>query len=140
MTFQEALLTSLANIGAHKLRSALTMLGIVFGVGAVIAMLSIGAGAEQEALETISRLGLHNVVVRAKEYIAAGDAFQIVLSQRFTRRTSAPPFAIYRALRQLPCQLDMQSVRQRVADAQRGLRDAGVEPPGTDVSATTAVE
>ncbi len=35
----------------------------------------------------------------AKEYIAAGDAFQIVLSQRFTRRTSAPPLMIYRALR-----------------------------------------
>jgi putative ABC transport system permease protein len=40
------------------------MLGIVFGVGAVIAMLSIGAGAEQEALETINRLGLRNIVVR----------------------------------------------------------------------------
>ena len=37
----------------------------------------------------------------AKEYIAAGDAFQIVLSQRFNRRTSAPPFTIYRALRAL---------------------------------------
>ncbi len=67
MSFQEALFSSLENIFAHKLRSALTMLGIVFGVGAVIAMLSIGAGAEQQALETISRLGLHNVVVRAKE-------------------------------------------------------------------------
>ncbi|MCC6905306.1 MAG: anthranilate synthase component I, partial [Anaerolineae bacterium] len=40
-------------------------------------------------------------VRQAKEYIAAGDAFQIVLSQRFTRRTSAPPLAIYRALRAL---------------------------------------
>ena len=67
MNFHEALLSSLENISAHKLRSALTMLGIVFGVGAVIAMLSIGAGAEQQALETISRLGLHNVVVRAEE-------------------------------------------------------------------------
>ncbi len=37
----------------------------------------------------------------AKEYIAAGDAFQIVLSQRFSCKTSAPPFAIYRALRAL---------------------------------------
>jgi anthranilate synthase component 1 len=37
----------------------------------------------------------------AKEYIAAGDAFQIVLSQRFSRQTSAPPLAIYRALRML---------------------------------------
>jgi putative ABC transport system permease protein len=67
MDFREALLSSLENIGAHKLRSALTMLGIVFGVGAVIAMLSIGAGAQKQALETISRLGLHNVVIRAKE-------------------------------------------------------------------------
>jgi anthranilate synthase component 1 len=38
-------------------------------------------------------------VRKAKEYIAAGDAFQIVLSQRLSRQTSASPFAIYRALR-----------------------------------------
>jgi anthranilate synthase component 1 len=38
-------------------------------------------------------------VLRAKEYIAAGDAFQIVLSQRFSRKTTASPLAIYRALR-----------------------------------------
>ena len=37
----------------------------------------------------------------ANEYIAAGDAFQIVLSQRFSRRTSSEPFSIYRALRAL---------------------------------------
>jgi anthranilate synthase component 1 len=40
-------------------------------------------------------------VRRAKEYIAAGDAFQIVPSQRMTRQTSADPFAIYRSLRSL---------------------------------------
>jgi anthranilate synthase component 1 len=38
-------------------------------------------------------------VRKAKEYIAAGDAFQIVLSQRFSRRTNASPLTIYRALR-----------------------------------------
>jgi anthranilate synthase component 1 len=38
-------------------------------------------------------------VAKAKEYIAAGDIFQVVLSQRLSRRTSAHPFAIYRALR-----------------------------------------
>jgi anthranilate synthase component 1 len=38
-------------------------------------------------------------VHRAKEYIAAGDIFQAVLSQRLSRRTEADPFAIYRALR-----------------------------------------
>lgn len=39
------------------------------------------------------------IVEKAKEYIAAGDIFQVVLSQRLSRRTSAHPFAIYRALR-----------------------------------------
>lgn len=43
------------------------MLGMIFGVGAVIAMLSIGAGAERKAQETIARLGLSNLLVRAKE-------------------------------------------------------------------------
>ena len=41
------------------------------------------------------------IVRQAKEYIAAGDIFQVVLSQRFSRQTSAHPFAIYRALRML---------------------------------------
>lgn len=40
-------------------------------------------------------------VRKAKEYISAGDAFQIVLSQRFSRQTSAHPLSIYRALRAL---------------------------------------
>lgn len=39
------------------------------------------------------------IVRKAKEYIAAGDIFQVVLSQRLSRRTTAHPFAIYRALR-----------------------------------------
>jgi putative ABC transport system permease protein len=58
--------TAFSNLATHKMRTALTMLGMVFGVGAVIAMLSIGAGGEQKALESIGRLGLHNVIVRAK--------------------------------------------------------------------------
>src|SRR6058998_2108784 len=58
--------TALGNLAARKLRTALTMLGMIFGVGAVIAMLSIGAGGEKKALETIGRLGLRNVIVRAK--------------------------------------------------------------------------
>ncbi len=64
---REALHSALDNLAAHKLRSALTMLGMIFGVGAVIAMLSIGAGAERQAMGMIERLGLRNVLVRAKE-------------------------------------------------------------------------
>ena len=60
----EALYGALDNLASHKLRSALTMLGMIFGVGAVIAMLSIGSGAERQALEMIDRLGVRNLLVR----------------------------------------------------------------------------
>jgi anthranilate synthase component 1 len=45
--------------------------------------------------------GFEEIVRTAKEYIAAGDIFQVVLSQRLSRPTSAQPFDIYRALRRL---------------------------------------
>lgn len=67
MTRSEALVSAARNLRAHKLRSALTMLGMIFGVGAVIAMLSIGAGAEREARAMLERLGLRNVLVRAAD-------------------------------------------------------------------------
>ncbi len=64
----DALGVAFDNLADHKLRTLLTTLGMMFGVGAVIAMLSIGAGAEREALTLIDRLGIRNVVVRAKTY------------------------------------------------------------------------
>lgn len=51
----------------HKLRTILTLLGMIFGVGAVIAMLSIGQGAEQEALQLIDSMGLRNIIVKEKK-------------------------------------------------------------------------
>ena len=56
------------NLARHKLRSVLTMLGMIFGVAAVLSMLSIGAGAEQEALSVIQKMGLRNILIRAKEF------------------------------------------------------------------------
>jgi putative ABC transport system permease protein len=55
------------NLGARKLRSLLTMLGIIFGVAAVVSMLSIGAGAQQQVLAFIEQLGVHNLIVEAKD-------------------------------------------------------------------------
>ena len=49
----------------HKLRSLLTMLGVILGVGSVIAMLAIGEGSKREALERIRRLGATNVIIRS---------------------------------------------------------------------------
>ncbi|MCK5558060.1 MAG: ABC transporter permease, partial [Candidatus Hydrogenedentes bacterium] len=52
---------------SHKLRSSLTMLGVVFGVAAVIAMVSIGEGAKSEAVEQIKLLGANNIRVKPVE-------------------------------------------------------------------------
>jgi putative ABC transport system permease protein len=49
----------------HKLRSMLTMLGIIFGVCSVIAMLAIGEGASYEAQEAIKKLGSQNIIIRS---------------------------------------------------------------------------
>ena len=55
------------NLRAHTLRSLLTMLGMIFGVAAVVAMLSIGAGAQQEVMAFIEQLGVRNLIVEARE-------------------------------------------------------------------------
>ncbi len=51
----------------HKMRSLLTMLGVVFGVGSVVAMLAVGEGASQEALARIRKLGANNIMLTAQK-------------------------------------------------------------------------
>ncbi len=51
------------NLLLHKLRSFLTMLGTILGVGSVIAMLAIGEGSKREAVEQIRQLGATNIIV-----------------------------------------------------------------------------
>ena len=55
------------NLLAQKIRTALTGLGMVFGVGAVIGMLAIGAGARQESLRFIEELGVRNLLVESRQ-------------------------------------------------------------------------
>jgi len=62
------------NLLLHKLRSLLTMMGVVFGVGSVIAMLAVGEGASKEALEQIRRMGSHNVIITAMKPTAEQSA------------------------------------------------------------------
>jgi putative ABC transport system permease protein len=59
----------LASLLVHKLRSLLTMLGMIFGVGAVVAMLSITAGAQKEMMSYIDLLGVNNIIIEAKEAV-----------------------------------------------------------------------
>jgi putative ABC transport system permease protein len=57
----------LQNLLLHRLRSLLTMLGMIFGVAAVVTMLSIGAGARQKVMALIEQMGVRNLIVEAKE-------------------------------------------------------------------------
>ena len=61
----------------HKLRSCLTMLGVVFGVGSVIAMLAVGEGASKEALEQIRSLGSHNIMISAAKPMEEEEAANV---------------------------------------------------------------
>jgi putative ABC transport system permease protein len=64
---RESAAVGLSGLLTHKLRSILTALGIIFGVAAVIAMLSIGEGARREALEQIRLMGINNIIIRATD-------------------------------------------------------------------------
>jgi putative ABC transport system permease protein len=59
---------------ANKLKSILTALGIIFGVAAVISMMAIGNGAEQEILEQIKMVGVNNIIVTPIEISPEGNA------------------------------------------------------------------
>ena len=58
----------------HRLRSLLTVLGIVFGVSSVVAMLAIGEGASQEAQEQIRKLGSRNLLLASIKPAEGTDA------------------------------------------------------------------
>lgn len=53
-------------LSRRKLRTLLTLLGMIFGVAAIVAMQGVGAGSRREALKLVESLGLHNLIVEAK--------------------------------------------------------------------------
>lgn len=63
MLFNESVRIALTALFANKLRSILTMLGIIIGVGAVIAMISIGLGVQQKVTNSIASLGSNMLIV-----------------------------------------------------------------------------
>jgi putative ABC transport system permease protein len=68
MKFDENFKLAFIALEDHKFRSFLTMLGIIFGVASVIAMLSIGEGAKREAIAKYKDLGVNNIIIRDKEF------------------------------------------------------------------------
>jgi putative ABC transport system permease protein len=72
MTWLDAVLSALDALRLHKLRSALTMLGLVIGVTAVIAMMAVGAGAREQIIAQIRSLGSNLLVVIPGNITQAG--------------------------------------------------------------------
>ncbi len=60
------IMEAVAELQRRKLRTGLTLLGMVFGVAAIVAMLAVGEGSKREALRLVSELGLNNVLVESK--------------------------------------------------------------------------
>ena len=73
------------NLLLHKLRSFLTMLGTILGVGSVIAMLAIGEGSKRKAVEQIRQLGATNVIIRSVKPDMDGQAESSSGSQQSSR-------------------------------------------------------
>ena len=63
--YSKAIKVGVKNLMLHKLRSILTVLGVILGAGSVIAMLAIGEGSKRHALEQIRQLGANNVIIRS---------------------------------------------------------------------------
>jgi putative ABC transport system permease protein len=117
------------NLRAHKLRSILTMMGMIFGVAAVIAMLSIGAGAQQQVIAFIEQLGVRNIIVEARE---AGDNQTL---QRVRLLSAGLSFSDLRAIEATVDGVTALSARKRFVPAKTLPRPQGDIPAVFGVSA-----
>jgi putative ABC transport system permease protein len=112
----------LSSLLAHKLRSLLTMLGMIFGVGAVVAMLSITAGAQKEMMSFIDQLGVNNIIVEAREAVDRNELQQVrAISPGLT-------FRDFRAISENVQGLEAITPRKRFKP-QRVLPKTSQEPP-----------
>jgi len=106
----------------HKLRSLLTMLGMIFGGGAVVAMLSITAGAQKEMISFIDLLGVSNIIIEAKEAVDRNELQ--------TRRATSPgmTFRDFRAITQNVQGIEAATPRKRFKPS-KVLPKTASEPP-----------
>src|SRR5436309_13142124 len=112
----------MASLFAHKLRSLLTMLGMIFGVGAVVAMLSITAGAQKEMMAFIDQLGVNNIIIEAREAIDRNELQTVrAISPGLT-------FRDFRAISENVQGLEAITPRKRFKP-QRVLPKTNQEPP-----------
>jgi len=97
MIFLSDAAQAVANLRAQKTRTLLTALGIVFGVGSVIGMLAIGAGAREESLRFIELMGVRNVLVDSRPTMSRDE---------FTQRRKSSQGLSHRDLRILRANIE----------------------------------
>ncbi len=102
--FFEIIRLGLKNLRLQLVRSFLTALGIILGVGAVITMVSIGEGTKQEALRQIEQLGARNIIIRSQK---PADS---VASQGGQQTSFVARYGITRA--------DLRVIEQKIPDAE----------------------
>jgi len=137
----EEITMGLASLLAHKLRTLLTMLGMIFGVGAVVAMLSITAGAQQEMMSYIDLLGVNNIIIEAREAVDRNELQ--------ARRAISPglTFRDFRAIMENVSGIEAATPRKRFKPskvlpktAQEPPLLVGVEPQFLRINSLTVVE
>lgn len=109
---------ALSNLWAQKTRTVLTALGIIFGVGAVIGMLAIGAGARAESLAFIEELGVRNLLIESRP--ATSD-------QELQQRRRSSPGLTERDVRILAANVDAVDL----ISARKSMHPARVLPKPT---------
>ena len=126
---------SLENLLLHKLRTLLTMLGMIFGVAAVLSMLSIGAGAQQQVMAFIEGLGVRNLIVEARE------TTEFQANQKVRQQSPGLTFQDLRAIRSSVPGIEMATPRKRFTPNQVMPKPTGevpvvygVEPAYIDVA------
>jgi putative ABC transport system permease protein len=112
----------LENLRARKLRSLLTMLGMIFGVAAVVTMLSIGAGAQQRVLAFIEQLGVRNLIVEAKE------TTDEQAHQKIRRLSPGLTFEDYRVIGSNVSGIDASTPRKRFTPSKMIPKPQGAMP------------
>jgi len=131
----------LSSLLVHKLRSLLTMLGMIFGVGAVVAMLAITAGAQKEMMSYIDLLGVNNIIIEAKEAVDRNELQE--------RRAKSPglSFRDYRAISENVPGLQALTPRKRFKPLKLLPKPSlempqliGVEPDFLDINSLKVVE
>ncbi|MBC7098855.1 ABC transporter permease [Candidatus Bipolaricaulota bacterium] len=87
----ETLHTAILALRTHKLRTALSVLGIVIGVGAVVAVISLVSGATQEVKEQIAGLGIRTITINIFPGALRSAASARLLTQELSEKLSAAP-------------------------------------------------